>query len=174
MRLLNGKFVRGIRVAKIVALAMVAAPEPISTALGLVVLGVLTPPELILKYREAQKKKRLRHILKGYLHTYRPFGYGMSYSPKTSSSLPYRSPKPLFGVSQAQNSPNPREQRNLVPLKEKSPVIYHTLDQRIVARCYNETGGTKAGFVGYWGRQQKLDITKPTAHSPRLNSPSLS
>ncbi len=160
--------------AKVVALAMIAAPEPISTAVGLVVLGVLTPPELIIKYHEARKKKYLRHILKGYLNTYRPFGYGMGYVPKTSSSLPYRNLNETLGEKEGQYTAQKQPDYKPSFRIEEPPVIYHTLDQRIVARRYMENGGKKAGFVGYWGRQQIIDFKTPVQHSSRINSFSLS
>ncbi len=155
MRIFSGKFIRGIRVAKVVALAMIAAPEPISTIVGLGMLGVLTPPELVIKYQEAQKKRHLRHILKEYLYSYRPFGYGMGYTAKTSSSLSYRIPEPIYNKNKTYIVKKKHNQLNPISATGGKKVIYHNLNPRFVTMRYVETGGTRAGFVGYWGSSNK-------------------
>lgn len=168
---MNGKLLKGI------GLALIAMPEPFTTPLG---AGLIAASIVISKTQEAKKRKYLRHILGDYLNTYRPFGYGMGYIPKTAADLPYRQHKPLFGSDNIQ-AVTPRPIR-FAPRISQTPVvekksIFHTLDPRVVAKRYVETGGKKAGFVGYWGRQAKIEITsnqKPFDRNLRLSLSSLS
>ena len=150
---MNGKLLKGI------GLALIAMPEPFTTPVG---AGLIAASFVISKTQEVKKRKYLRHILGEYLNTYRPFGLGMGYIPKTSADLPYRQPRPLFGTNNIQAvAPRPirfAPRVSQAPEAEKKS-IFHSLNPRLVAKRYVETGGTKAGFVGYWGRQTKIDIT---------------
>jgi hypothetical protein len=171
---MQGKLLKGV------GLALIAMPEPFTTPIG---VGLIAASWVLSRQEEKKKRVHLRNILGEYLHTYRPFGYGMDYTPKTSANLPYREPKPLFSTTN-NTVKNPvfahppirfatfREES--VSVKEKSKSIFHTLDPRLVAKRYVETGGTRAGFVGYWGRQAKIEIDKPIHHSLRLSPAALS
>jgi hypothetical protein len=168
--LMKGKLLKGI------GLALIAMPEPFTTPIG---AGLVAASFVISKTEEVKKRKHLRHILGEYLNTYRPFGYGMDYKPKTSADLPYRQPRPLFGTNNIQVvAPMPirfASRDSQKPVKE-TKAIFHVLDQRMVAKRYVETGGTRAGFVGYWGRQARIEInnTQYFDRNLRLSLPSLS
>ncbi len=200
---MNRKLTRGIRITRIVALAMVAAPEPVSTALGLGILGILTIPMLILRRQNARTKLYLRRILTEYAHTYRPFGFGMGYIPTTSTSLPYRFKEPLYNIKEKPNisplseiSTNTRPQvkavyhsfdrelalkrlekmnsqqsieRSYIPIPQadiKQP-IHHTFDRVLAAERFNN-GGSRTGYVGYWGRRSYIEV-KPVYHSTAMS-----
>jgi hypothetical protein len=154
---MNRKLTKGIRITRIVALAMVAAPEPISTALGLCILGVLTIPMLLLRRQNIRRKLYLRHILTEYASSYRPFGFGIGYKPATSASLPYR-----FGEPQFKTKPNPTVSK--IPVRSTyiySPAttVYHAFDRESALKRFanNESRST---FEGYYGRNDKME-TKP-------------
>jgi hypothetical protein len=167
---MQGKLLKGI------GLALVAFPEPFTTPIG---LGLIATSMMISRAQEKNRRAYVRHLLKEYLHTYAPFGYGMNYIPKTSADLPYRERVPLF-----HRNTNPTTECMLgkinpvrfAPLqtREESKWVVHTLDPRSVAKRYVETGGTRAGFVGYWGRQVKFDIPKIVHHTLNLSYAALS
>jgi hypothetical protein len=176
---MQGKLLKGI------GLALIAMPEPITTPIG---VGLIAASWVLSRQQEKKKKAHLRNILGEYLNTYRPFGYGMNYVPKTSSNLPYRAPLPLYSNTST-TTKNDVIKKPIInyqpvrfasfkdemrPINEQPKFIVHTLDRRVIAKRYVETGGTKAGFVGYWGRQTKLEINKPIHHTLRLTPASLS
>jgi hypothetical protein len=154
--MMQGKLLKGI------GLALIAFPEPFTTPIG---LGLIAASVMISRSQEKKKRAYVRHLLTEYLHTYRPFGFGMNYVPKTSADLPYRQRAPQFNVNTnlaTECSPrkiNPVRFASLQPREETKSVV-HTLNPRAVAKRYVETGGTRAGFVGYWGRQAKFDFPK--------------
>jgi len=157
---MKGKLLKGI------GLALIAMPEPFTTPIG---AGLIAASYVISKTEEAKKRKYLRHILGDYLNTYRPFGYGMGYVPKTSAELPYRKPKPMFGTDNIQSvTPMPIRFAPRIPQKpiKETNSIFHVLNPRLIAKRYVETGGTRAGFVGYWGRQATIEINN-TRHFDR-------
>jgi hypothetical protein len=173
---MQGKLLKGV------GLALIAMPEPFTTPIG---VGFIAASWVISRQQEKKKRVHLRKILGEYLYTYRPFGYGMDYVSKTSANLPYREPKPLFNTISNNNTvKSPVITRPPIrfatfkeeskSINENSKSIFHTLDPRIVAKRYVETGGTRAGFVGYWGRQAKIEIDKPIHHSLRLSPAALS
>jgi hypothetical protein len=176
---MNGKLLKGV------GLALIALPEPITTPIG---AGLIAASFILSKHEESKKRKYLRHILGEYLNSYRPFGYGMAYTPKTSANLPYREPKPLYNQvnpNSVTSSVNRNPLANYTPIRfapkgyaapsrEENKAFVHTLDPRIVAKRYVETGGTHAGFVGYWGRQTKMQIDKTIFHPLKLSPAALS
>jgi hypothetical protein len=167
---MQGKLLKGI------GLALVAMPEPFSTPIG---LGLIATSVIISRLQEKKKRAYVRHILKEYLHTYRPFGYGMNYIPRTSADLPYLERAPLFGVKTnlaTERMPGKTNPIRFAPRQtmEERRSLVHTLDPRVVAKRYVETGGTQPGFVGYWGRQPKLDIPKTVYHMRDLSFAALS
>ncbi len=129
-------------------------PEPFTTPLG---VGLIAASWVLSKHEESRRKAHVRHIVTEYLHTYRPFGYGIGSEPKTSSSLPYREPEPLFRAGAAA-ARKPRT--NALPVLSGGStdgVVYHSFDIGKASRRFDK-GGTKQAFEGYWGRQSKLDI----------------
>ncbi len=144
---MKGKLLRGM------GIALIAMPEPITTPIG---VGFLAAAWVLSRHEESQKKAYLRHIVTEYLHTYRPFGYGVGSQVKTSASLPYRSPEPLYhsGMATGLKPSNPAAHHSQ-PTSEK--VVMHAFDLGKVSRRYDK-GGARRGFEGYWGRQSKLDI----------------
>jgi len=157
---MNGKLLKGV------GLALIAMPEPFTTPIG---AGLIAASFIISKTQESRKRKHLRHILGEYLNTYRPFGYGMNYVPKTSADLPYRIPKPIFGTNNIQAvALKPIRFAPRVTPQEEKKSIFHHLDPRLVAKRYVESGGMRAGFVGYWGHQTKLEIPSQTLFDRNL------
>jgi hypothetical protein len=159
---MNRKLIKGIRITRVVALAMIAVPEPISTALGICVLGVLTIPSLLLRRQNTQQKLYLRHILTEYAHSYRPFGFGMGYKPTTSASLPYRFGEPLFNT-QAKSTITP------VPVKPTSisppaTTVFHVFDRELVSKRFANSD-SRDGFEGYYGRNTNAEIKTPVYHT---------
>jgi hypothetical protein len=181
---MNGKLLKGV------GLALIALPEPFTTPIG---AGLIAASFVISKTEENKKRKYLRHILGEYLNTYRPFGFGMDYTPHTSANLPYREKRPLYDRNITPNttpvySPHPSPSvaaaktayrpvqfapRDFSEEPKRNSFV-HTLDPRVVAKRFVETGGTRAGFVGYWGRQTKLDLSSPVQHHLRLTPAALS
>ncbi len=175
---MQGKLLKGI------GLALIALPEPLTTAIG---AGLITVSFVVTRLRENKKRKYVRRILGEYLNTYRPFGYGMNYVPVTSAELPYRTSKPLYrlqtGNGTNHNPVSSVRQTVVKPVRFapraelgeiESPSIFHQLDQRAVAKRYTDTGGQRASFVGYWGRQAIIKFDTPVQHHLRLSPASLS
>ncbi len=142
-------------------MALIAAPEPFSTPLG---VGLLAASWLISRSQESQKQAYLKHILTEYLHTYRPFGYGISQdsSAKVQQHVWAREPiaekrsRTAFGPV-----PNTVHTNYYQPRREPE-VVHHTLDwDRVIKRV--DTGGQRRGFEGFWGAGTRLD-TKVVRH----------
>lgn len=187
------KLIKGIRITRIIALTMIAAPEPVSTVLGICILFGLMGPSLVLRHQEVRRKAYLRHIIKEYTQTYRPFGFGIGYKPTTSANLPYRFGKPIYNKivksSNQDESPwfqnitsehtpifhafnrdiilkrfisdNPQyhfegRQNHQSAEKERLPV-YHSF-YRTSSMQSSDKGGSRYGFVGYWGKQSFVEI----------------
>lgn len=149
-----------------VGLALIAMPEPITTPIG---VGVLAAAWVLSRHEESKKRAYLRHILTEYLHSYRPFGYGMNYVPKTSADLPYREPKPLYSRD---GSHAPTMSPVGQPAHVQAKPVFHVFDRGAVSKRF-DPGGTRRGFEGFWGRQTRMDIGKVVHHNLRL-VPSLS
>ncbi len=147
---MSGKLLRGV------GLALIAMPEPITTPIGLGILGVSWA---ISRHEQSQKRAYLKHIIGEYLHTYRPFGYGMGSVTKTSADLPYRSQKePLFHIDGAYPAAARVAGNPVLRSGVASPsVVHHTFDPGRVSKQF-DAGGAKRGFEGYWGPQPRLDI----------------
>jgi hypothetical protein len=142
----------GRKVLRGVGLALIALPEPITTPIG---LGILAASWAISKHEESRKKARLKFILKDYLHSYKPFGFGMNATPARPTAASHRGRQPLYHSDRVPGIGGPA-----VIWRKESPevrVVHHTFDRGSVARRF-DTGGTRRGFEGYWGRQTKLDI----------------
>ncbi len=144
---MRGKLLRGM------GIALIAMPEPITTPLG---VGLLAAAWVLSRHEESKKKAYVRHLVTEYLHTYRPFGYGIGSEVKTSASLPYRQPEPLYhaGVTTTHRSSISTPPRTQIG---SGKVVMHAFDPGKVSRRFDK-GGSKRGFEGYWGRQSKLDI----------------
>ena len=144
---MGGKVLRGL------GIALIAMPEPFTTPLG---VGLLAASWALSRHQESQRKAYVRHLVTEYLHTYRPFGYGMGSQPRTSAALPYREPEPLYhaaGVSTGRS-----RDFTAPPSHADAPkVVRHSFDLGSIARRF-DVGGTKRGFEGYWGRSTKIDI----------------
>ena len=144
---MKGKLLRGM------GIALIAMPEPITTPIG---FGLLAAAWVLSRHEQSQKKAYLRHMVTEYLHTYRPFGYGVGSEVKTSASLPYRNPEPQYHSGLATtfkpSYPAPYHSQSTA---EK--VVLHSFDLGKVSKRYDK-GGARRGFEGYWGRQSKLDI----------------
>ena len=140
------------KVLRGVGLALIALPEPITTPIG---LGILAASWAISRHEESRKKARLKYILKDYLHSYRPFGLGMNVDAPVPRVVSHRERQPLFHSDQLPGLKGTA----VIYRKESSEakVVLHTFDRGSVARRF-DSGGTRRGFEGYWGRQTKLDI----------------
>jgi hypothetical protein len=145
---LSGKVLKGL------GIALIAMPEPFTTPLG---VGLLAASWVLSRQEESRRKAHVRHIVTEYLHTYRPFGYGVGSKPKTSSSLPYREPEPLFHAGAAMARQAVASAQPLYSRDAKEKVVHHSFDLGKASRRFDK-GGTRQGFEGYWGRQSKLDI----------------
>ena len=144
---MKGKLLRGM------GIALIAMPEPITTPIG---FGLLAAAWVLSRHEQSQKKAYLRHMVTEYLHTYRPFGYGVGSEVKTSASLPYRNPEPLYHSGLATTfKPSYPAPCHSQSTSEK--VVLHSFDLGKVSKRYDK-GGARRGFEGYWGRQSKLDI----------------
>ncbi len=111
---------------------MVAAPEPISTALGLCMLGVLVVPTLALRRREEQLRSRLRRSLTEYVRAYRHFGYGFGHRPPAAASAVARHATPAFSLRA--RPPVPRVAAGPVRAGPQPTVIVHSLDREAASR----------------------------------------
>jgi hypothetical protein len=145
---MSGKLLRGV------GLALIAMPEPFTTPLG---VGLLAAAWAVSKHEQSQRRAYVRHLLGEYLHTYRPFGYGIGSQPLTSISLPYREKEPLYRsdgnhVSRTMGSPV-----KVRPQVEATRVVHHVFN-RLPAPVRYDNGGGRRGFEGYWGRRTKLDL----------------
>jgi len=145
---LSGKVLRGL------GIALIAMPEPFTTPLG---VGLLAASWVLSRHEESQRKARVRHVVTEYLHTYKPFGYGVGSEPRTSSSLPYREPEPLFRAGAVMARKTVPNTVRMYARGTTENVVHHSFDLGKVSRRFDK-GGTRQGFEGYWGRQSKLDI----------------
>ena len=128
------KLVKGIRIARVIALAMIAVAEPISTALGVCILFALAGPGLVIRHQEARKRAYLRHIITEYTRTYRPFGYGIGYKPATSANLHYRFRKPLFNAGARSGVKDESyASRNITG---EQPIVFHALNRNITSKQF--------------------------------------
>jgi hypothetical protein len=159
---MRGKLLRGLGVA------LIAAPEPFTTPFG---VGLLAAYWVISRYQESQRKAYLRHLVREYASVYRPFGYGMGSVPKTSADLPYRKKEPLFRAEE-NLTPGLRRSAARAPSVSDKRIVHHSFDPRLVSSRF-DSGGSRRGFEGYWGRQTKLDI-KVVHHDLRIPAFSLS
>jgi hypothetical protein len=145
---MSGKVLRGL------GIALIAMPDPFTTPLG---VGLLAASWALSRHQETQRKKYVRHLVTEYLHTYRPFGYGMGSETKTSLNLPYREPQPLYHAAGAEAH---RSMDHTIPVysrPDNEKVVYHPFDLGRASKRFDK-GGSKQGFEGFWGRQSKLDI----------------
>ncbi len=145
---MSGKVLRGL------GIALIAMPEPFTTPLG---VGLLAASWALSRHHDSQRKKYVRHLVTEYLHTYRPFGYGMGSESRTSANLPYREPQPLY---HATDSAAHRAMDHTTPIyarPDTEKVVFHSFDVGRVSKRFDK-GGSKKGFEGFWGRQSKLDI----------------
>jgi hypothetical protein len=145
---MSGKLLKGV------GLALIAMPEPFTTPLG---IGLVAAAWVLSRHQESQKKAYVRHLLGEYLHTYRPFGYGIGSQPRRSAGLPYREKQPLY---HAQDNPGIATKNPTIrvqPRPQATEVVHHAFDRVLALRRF-DTGGGRRGFEGYWGRQTKLDL----------------
>ena len=160
---MNRKLTRGIRITRIVALAMVAAPEPISTAIGLFILGILTIPMLLLRRQNNQKALYLRHILSEYANNYRPFGLGIGYKPITSASLPYRFGEPQFNNKTKSTVSHAPVKSKSISINQPTPTVFHVFDRQLVSKQFDNRN-YRHGLEGYYGRNSNVEIKPPVFH----------
>ena len=159
---MSRKLSKGIRITRLIALAMVAAPEPISTAVGIFILGVLTIPMLLLRRQNNRKALYLRHMLSEYANKYRPFGFGIGYKPITSANLPYRFSEPLYSnKKKSTTSPAPA---TLTSISPRATPVLHVFDRDLVSKRF-EKRNSQRGFEGYYGRNLKVETQTPIFHT---------
>ncbi len=152
---MSGKLLKGF------GLALIAMPEPFTTPLG---IGLIAAAWALSRHEESQRRAYVRHLLGEYLHTYRPFGYGIGSQPRTSVGLPYRDKEPLY---HAEGSLGPRVKDSSIPLHSPAgapEVVHHDFDPVLASRRCDK-GGSRRGFEGYWGRQSKLDLRMVHHHA---------
>lgn len=143
------------RLLKGIGLALVAAPEPFTTPVG---VGLLAASWLISRAEEARKRAHLRRILTGYLHTYRPLGYGASLGAAPAVQHHVWEPRP---ASQPRRRVSLQDAIYVRPSAQQPggshEVVHHTLDWGRVLRRV-DAGGTRRGFEGIWGAETRVDV----------------
>jgi hypothetical protein len=145
---MSGKLLRGV------GLALIAMPEPFTTPLG---VGLVAAAWALSRHEQSQRRAYVRHLLGEYLHTYRPFGYGIGSHTMTSADLPYRGKEPLYHADGNHGSSAKKVPSHQWRSGETPRVMHHVFDRVLALRKYDR-GGDRRGFEGYWGRQTKLDL----------------
>ena len=147
------KLIRGV------GLALIAMPEPITTPIGVSLLAVSW---VMARRHDAQKRAYLRHILQEYLHTYKPFGYGVD--TKTVAHSLNRIENTSF-YDRGKGPSRVGFGGYAWPGKSKKELqpVYHSFDRSEIRKrlC---TGGSRQGHEGYWGRKSYIEI-KPVYHT---------
>jgi hypothetical protein len=151
---MSGNLLKGV------GLALIAMPEPFTTPLG---VGLVAAAWALSRYQESQRRAYARHLMGEFLHTYRPFGYGIGSHVNTSGNLPYRDKEPLYHAdgNHGEWTGSPRVHQQLAATPQ---IIHHSLDRVPSSRKFDRGGGRR-GFEGYWGRQTKLDLRSATRYA---------
>ncbi len=145
---MSGNLLKGI------GLALIAMPEPFTTPFG---VGLVAAAWALSRHQESQRKAYARHLLGEYLHTYRPFGYGIGSRVATSANLPYRQKEPLYHADGNHGSIEKSGATHQAFHSVAPRVVHHVFDRATALRRH-DNGGSRRGFEGYWGRQTRLDL----------------
>jgi hypothetical protein len=146
---MSRKLLRGV------GLALIAMPEPFTTPLG---VGLLAASWVLAKRQDAQRRAYLRHLLKEYLHTYRPFGHGAPSELPKPVHIPFKGKEPLLHARKSISfRVGSRGYSWPDEPKTQTKMVYHTFDRgRLFRRP--DTGGTRRGFEGFWGAKTRMDL----------------
>lgn len=137
------------RLLRIFGLGLIALPEPFTTPLG---VGLLVASYLLFRNQKADSYHRLQKLVKEYLSSFQPSGY-------TSSALARRQRMALLCCPRDGNTHRVGFRGYARPGHPRVPekVVHHTLNPDLW-RQYRDTGGSRAGFQGYWSAQSSTKV----------------
>jgi len=137
-----------------VGLALIAAPEPFSTPVG---VGLLAASWLIQKSQESRKKARVRQIVTEYLHAYRPFGHGAFSDSETYVQHHAWQRDLSLEKTRAEAFRSETGRPGPSGWGWGGEVVHHAFDWDLVVKRV-DNGGQRRKFEGYWGARTRLDV----------------